>query len=111
MGKEDKAEAKVDSPKLVLNRIGAVLKEKGMSNEDLAGKIKVAPSTVSQYVTNTVQPSPQMFFLIALVTGSDVRELFVSLKDRSPQEKDELMKELLAFTYRSKRTKPKDKNV
>ncbi|NLR78041.1 helix-turn-helix domain-containing protein [Chitinophaga eiseniae] len=107
MGKKVKVEGKNDVPNIVLNRIAAALKEKGMSNEELAAKIEVAPSTLSQYVNNNVQPSIQMFFLIALAIEVDVRELFVWNKDLSAGDKESLRKALLAFTYKSKRTKPK----
>lgn len=61
-----------------LNRIKAVLAENKKKNKDLAEKLSVADSTVSNWVTNTSQPSIETLFEIADFLKVDVRTLLVS---------------------------------
>ncbi|WP_078667788.1 helix-turn-helix transcriptional regulator [Chitinophaga eiseniae] len=63
-----------------INRIGAVLADKGKKNKDLEQHFGVAQSTVSNWVTNKSQPSVYDFYEIAKFLGCDIRELFVSTK-------------------------------
>ena len=65
---------------LRINRISAVLADKGKGNKDLEHHFGVAQSTVSNWVTNKTQPSVYDFYEIAKYLGCDIRELFVSTK-------------------------------
>lgn len=60
------------------NRIKVVLVENKKQNKDLAEKLKVAPTTVSNWVTNKAQPSIETLFEIADFLEVDVRTLLVS---------------------------------
>lgn len=66
------------------NRIKTVLAEEGKKSADLAKYMKVHETTVSNWCTNTNQPSIQDLFKIAKFLGRDVRLLLVStrIKDR-----------------------------
>lgn len=61
-----------------LNRIKAALAENKKKNKDLSEDLGVAPSTVSNWVTNTSQPSIETLFEIADYLKVDVRTLLVS---------------------------------
>jgi transcriptional regulator with XRE-family HTH domain len=65
-----------------LNRIKAVLAEKGKTNRDLAKLLDRTESTVSRWCTNDIQPSVEIFSQIAEYLEVDIRELFVSTKDK-----------------------------
>lgn len=64
--------------KQVLNRIKAVLAEKGKTNLWLAEQLIVNKTTVSKWCTNDVQPTMETLFRIADALSVDVRELLVS---------------------------------
>lgn len=66
--------------KINYNRIKAVLAEKNVSFKELAGHLDKTESTVSRWCTNDVQPSVEIFYLIAKYLDVDIRELFVSIK-------------------------------
>lgn len=66
--------------KTVYNRVKSVLAEKGKTNIDLAGSLKVSPETVSSWCTNSAQPSVKKLFEIASILDVDVRVLLVSTK-------------------------------
>jgi transcriptional regulator with XRE-family HTH domain len=66
--------------KINYNRIKAVLAEKNVSSKELAGHLDKTESTVSRWCTNDVQPSVEIFYLIAKYLDVDIRELFVSIK-------------------------------
>lgn len=55
--------------------IREILKEKGISIKELAGKMKITPSAVSQILANP-NPSIQQLERIANVIGIDVMDLF-----------------------------------
>lgn len=61
-----------------LNRIKAALAENKIKNKALAEKLGVANSTVSNWVTNSSQPSIETLFEIADFLKVDVRTLLVS---------------------------------
>ena len=65
---------------LYINRIKAVLADKNKTSEELRAHFGVAQSTVSNWVTNTVQPDAYTFYEIAKFLDVDIRELFVSTK-------------------------------
>jgi transcriptional regulator with XRE-family HTH domain len=66
--------------KLDINRIKAVLADKKKSSEDLRAHFGVAQSTVSNWITNTVQPDVHTFYEIAKYLNVDIRELFIPTK-------------------------------
>lgn len=63
-----------------MNRIQDVLKAKGLKQIYLAEALGVAKSSVSQWCTNTIQPSLGKLNDIADTIGCDVTELLVSKK-------------------------------
>ncbi len=58
-----------------LNRIKAVLNEKGRTNQWLAARLSKNEATVSRWCTNTSQPSLEMLYDIAYNLDVDIREL------------------------------------
>lgn len=68
--------------KQVLNRIKAVLADKGKTNLWLAEQLQVNKTTVSKWCTNDVQPTMETLFRIADNLSVDVRELLVSNFDK-----------------------------
>lgn len=67
------------------NRIKVVLAEKKKQNKELAERLNVAPTTVSNWVTNKSQPSIETLFEIADYLQVDVRSLLVSNLENSRQ--------------------------
>ena len=65
------------------NRIKTVLTEVDKKNSELAKYMKVHETTVSNWCTNTNQPSIQDLFKIAKFVNRDVRLLLVSTKDKN----------------------------
>lgn len=65
---------------LQINRIKAVLADKNKTSEELRAHFGVAQPTVSNWVTNTVQPDVYTFYEIAKFLDVDIRELFVPTK-------------------------------
>ena len=63
--------------KINYNRIKAVLAEKNVSSKELAKHLEKTKSTVSRWCTNDVQPSVEVFYMIAQFLKVDIRELFV----------------------------------
>jgi transcriptional regulator with XRE-family HTH domain len=68
------------------NRIKAELAEDEKQNADLAKYMKVHASTVSDWCTNTNQPSIQDLFIIADYLQINVRNLLVETKAESKIE-------------------------
>ena len=66
--------------KIDINRIKAVLADKKKTSDDLRLHFGVAQSTVSNWVTNSVQPDVYTFYEIAKYLDVDIRELFISTK-------------------------------
>lgn len=58
-----------------LNRIKAVLAERGVSGKDLANALGVSPITVSRWAQNSSQPDLYMLDKIARYLNVDVSEL------------------------------------
>ena len=75
MPKQKRKKTKAD-----INRIKAVLADKKKTNEDLRTHFGVAQSTVSNWVTNTVQPDVHTFYEIAKYLDVDIRDLFIPTK-------------------------------
>lgn len=68
--------------KLNYNRIKAALVEKNISSKELARHLNKSESTVSRWCTNDVQPSIEVFYTISKFLEIDIRELFVSTKEK-----------------------------
>jgi len=68
--------------KIIYNRIKAALAEKGITNKELADALKIAPETVSNWCTNTAQPSIKRLFDVATFLDVEAGELLVSLRKR-----------------------------
>jgi transcriptional regulator with XRE-family HTH domain len=65
-----------------LNRIKAVLTEKGRSNQWLAARLSKNEATVSRWCTNSSQPSIEMLYEIARNLDVDIRELLNKSKKK-----------------------------
>ncbi len=68
------------------NRIKIILAEAEKKNSDLAQFMKVHETTVSNWCTNTNQPSIQDLFKIAKFVNREVRLLLVSTKPKDKRE-------------------------
>ncbi|MBI3235626.1 MAG: helix-turn-helix transcriptional regulator [Bacteroidetes bacterium] len=66
--------------KLVINRIKAVLAEKGITNRELAVFLDKTEAAISRWCTNDVQPSLDNLLKVAKYLDVDIRELLVSTK-------------------------------
>lgn len=64
-----------------MNRIKAVLEEKGIKQTWLADKLKKSYNMVNSYVQNRRQPSIEDLYKIAEILDVDAKELLVSSKD------------------------------
>ncbi len=69
--------------KRALNRIKAVLAEKGKTNNWLAEKLDRNIHTVSKWCTNKMQPTMESLYEIAEALDVDVRELLSPAKRTS----------------------------
>lgn len=58
-----------------LNRIKAILADKGRTNKWLAEKLNCAPTTVSKWCTNSCQPPIETFIRIAELLEVSLDEL------------------------------------
>jgi transcriptional regulator with XRE-family HTH domain len=61
-----------------INRLKAVLAEKGKTNKWLAERLNKNISTISTWCTNKRQPSLETLYEIAKLLKVDIRELLVS---------------------------------
>lgn len=66
-----------------LNRIKAVLEEKGISQTWLSKKMGKSFSTVKAYVCNRTQPNLTTLLEIAQILSVDMKELISDAKERS----------------------------
>ena len=66
-----------------LNRIRAVLEDKGISQTWLAKKLERSFSTVNAYVYNRTQPNLTTLLEIAQILSVDMKELISDAKERS----------------------------
>ncbi len=67
----------------VINRLKVVLAEQRRTNRWLAEKIGKSENTISKWCSNKSQPSLDCLLQIARLLDVDVRDLLVSLKDKS----------------------------
>ena len=58
-----------------LNRIGIVLRERGIKNQHIADKLKITKTSVSNYVNNVHQPSLEVLYQIATLINVPITEL------------------------------------
>lgn len=63
-----------------INRIKVVLVEKKRTNKWQAKQLEKDPATVSNWCTNTSQPSLETLLRISQILEVDIRELLISSK-------------------------------
>lgn len=63
-----------------MNRIKAVLEEKGLTQIWLAGRLDKSYNMVNSYARNRRQPSIEMLFEIAKVLQVEARDLLTTIK-------------------------------
>ena len=66
-----------------INRLKAVLAEKGKTNKWLAIELGKNETTISRWCTNEVQPSMENLIAVASLLNVDVRELINSTSTNS----------------------------
>ena len=64
-----------------MNRIKAVLEEKGIKQTWLAEKLEKSYNMVNSYVQNRRQPSLEDLYKIASILDVDIKNLLISNKD------------------------------
>lgn len=64
-----------DMSKKPINRIKAVLAEKGMTNNWLADKLNKSVTTTSRWCSNKTQPSVENMIEVAKLLGVDIKDL------------------------------------
>ncbi|MBX2952305.1 MAG: helix-turn-helix transcriptional regulator [Leadbetterella sp.] len=62
-------------------RLKELLSEKGVSGKELADKIGVTPTTISNIAQGNNFPKPETLIAIASALDVDVKDLFVSTKE------------------------------
>lgn len=70
----------INLTQMQINRIKAVLAEKGKTNKWLAEKLSKNETTVSRWCTNEVQPSIETFIEISHLLNIDIKDLINSTK-------------------------------
>ncbi|MGB5025965.1 MAG: helix-turn-helix transcriptional regulator [Saprospiraceae bacterium] len=63
-----------------INRLKAVLAERGKTNRWLALQLKKNETTISRWCTNVTQPSVENMVMISKLLGVDVKELLHTTK-------------------------------
>jgi DNA-binding Xre family transcriptional regulator len=66
-----------------LNRIKAVLADKGKTNKWLAEQLDKDPATVSKWCTNSAQPGLETLLEIAKVLECDIKDLLNSSQEEA----------------------------
>ena len=102
MGKS--IQSKNKSGKVIINRLAAILKEEGIMNKELAKMLDYEETTVSQWATNTIQPTTATMLRIALLINRDLKDFFISTKEMNEPEKKKNLKILAEMAQKSKRT-------
>ena len=64
-----------------INRIKAVLAEKGMTNKQLSEILDKDPAVISKWVTNATQPNVEMFIRLSQILGVSVDDLLWTEKE------------------------------
>lgn len=75
-----------------LNRIKAVLEDKGISQTWLSKKLGKSFSTVNSYVCNRSQPNLNTLLEISKLLGVDLKDLISSAKEREERNSKTLIK-------------------
>jgi DNA-binding XRE family transcriptional regulator len=65
---------------MAILRLKEIMNLKGISRDDLANKVEVSPTTISNISSEKNLPTIQLLIKIAEVLDVDVRELFVPTK-------------------------------
>lgn len=73
--------------KIRYNQIKAVLSKKGLSNDYLAEKMGINPSTISRWCTNAQQPRIPHLFEIATILNVEIGGLFLTMEEINEQLK------------------------
>ncbi len=92
-----------DEP-LIINRLGAIIKEERSSNKALAEILGYDETTVSKWVTNTVQPPLTTFLRISLIYNRDLPDFVVSTKNITSEKRKEYLKILANIALQAKKT-------
>ncbi len=71
-----------------LLRIGEILKDKNISNKDLAIEMQVSQNTISKIVNGNSFPKPELLLRIANYLDVDIRELFEQTKAKVESKND-----------------------
>ncbi|MBK3519714.1 helix-turn-helix domain-containing protein [Carboxylicivirga marina] len=66
-------------------RIKEILKQNEMTGKELAEKVSVTASTITNIVQGRNFPKPELLKDIARVLDVDIRELFISTKDTAKE--------------------------
>ena len=66
--------------KMQINRLKAVLADKGKTSKWLAQKLDKNETTISRWCTNEVQPSMENLVVVSMLLEVDIRELLNSTK-------------------------------
>ena len=74
---------------MAILRLKEIMNHKGISRDDLANKVEVSPTTISNISSEKNLPTIQLLLKIAEALDVDVRELFVPTKSKLVT-KDEL---------------------
>lgn len=68
---------------MAILRLKEIMALKGISRDDLANKVEVSPTTISNISSEKNLPTIQLLIKIADVLDVDVRELFIPTKGSS----------------------------
>lgn len=63
-------------------RLKEILENKGMQGKDLAGIVKLSPTAISNIAQGKAMPKPENLLKIAKALDVDLRELFISTKNK-----------------------------
>ena len=74
-------------------RIKEVMKEKGISRNEVAEKVEVSPATISNICTEKSYPSIPLLTKLADVLNVDIRELLISTKPGKIEEAKKLIED------------------
>ena len=83
-------------------RLGEILKEKGMTQQDLADKLEISKVYVSELARNVKFPRKEMLIKLSQALDVDVRELLVSTKSKDLSDPLEAFKEIKRIVDRVK---------
>ncbi len=64
-------------------RLKEILNEKGVTGKELAEKAGVTPASISNIVQGNSFPKPELLQKIAQILDIDIKDLFVSTKDKN----------------------------